>query len=92
MSSDFIRRRVIVHGRVQGVFFRHSIRERAQAHGVSGWVCNRPDGGVEGVLEGPAEGVERLLRFCETGPSHARVERVETSDEAPQGLSGFAIR
>jgi acylphosphatase len=83
---------VIVRGRVQGVFFRDSVRARAQAYGVSGWMCNRSDGAVEGVLEGPAEGVERLVRFCETGPPRARVEHVEASAEAPEGLSGFSIR
>ena len=61
------RRRVVVRGRVQGVFFRDSMRERARAHGVAGWVRNRPDGSVEAVLEGPAEAVERVLRFARDG-------------------------
>ena len=87
-----IRRRVVVHGRVQGVFFRDSARQRAEAHGVAGWIRNRPDGAVEAVLEGRPEAVERLVRFCETGPPHARVERVEVVDEPPEGLSGFRIR
>ena len=92
MSDDVVRRRVIARGRVQGVFFRDSARERATAHGVAGWVCNRGDGAVEAVLEGPAEAVERVLRFFETGPPHASVERVEVRDESPEGLSGFAVR
>ncbi|MBV9005801.1 MAG: acylphosphatase [Solirubrobacterales bacterium] len=87
-----VRRRVIVHGSVQGVFFRDSTRERARAHGVAGWVRNRGDGAVEAVLEGPLDAVDRVARFLETGPRQARVERVEVQDEEPEGLSGFSIR
>ena len=86
------RRRVIVHGRVQGVFFRDSVRERARAHHVSGWVANRRDGAVEAVFEGEAENVDRLVRFCETGPPSAIVERVEVSEEEPEGARGFVVR
>ena len=92
MASEPIRRRVVVHGDVQGVFFRDSTRERAQAEGVDGWVRNRPDGAVEAVLEGPAAAVEQVVRFCQEGPSRASVERVEVTEEEPEGLSGFAIR
>jgi acylphosphatase len=81
-----------VHGRVQDVFFRDSVRERADAHGVDGWVCNRSDGAVEAVLEGRPEAVERVVRFCETGPARADVQRIDVSDEEPEGLSGFAVR
>jgi acylphosphatase len=91
MPAELVRRRVVVRGRVQGVWFRHLTRERADAHGVSGWVRNRPDGAVEAVFEGPREAVESLLRFCETGPPHARVEGVETAAEPPEGLSGFRV-
>lgn len=86
------RRRVIVHGRVQGVFFRDSMRERAQAHGVAGWARNRQDGTVEAVFEGEEDGVARLLRFAEQGPPEAHVERVEVHDEDPEGLEGFEVR
>ena len=82
----------MVRGRVQGVFFRDSVRERARAHGVSGWAVNRSDGAVEVVLEGPRAAVERVVRFCETGPSGARVEEASVSDEELEGLSGFEIR
>jgi acylphosphatase len=92
MADDRVRRRVIVHGRVQGVFFRDSTRQRANAHGVSGWVRNRPDGAVEAVLEGSPDAVARVVRFCETGPPHAYVERAEVHEEAPEGLSGFVVR
>jgi acylphosphatase len=87
-----IRRHVVVHGRVQGVFFRDSARERARAHGVAGWAVNRRDGTVEAVLEGEPEAVDRVVRFMETGPPSARVERIEVSDEPPEGLSGFSVR
>jgi acylphosphatase len=92
MPVEVIRRRVVVQGHVQGVFFRDSMRERASAHGVAGWVRNRSDGAVEAVLEGPLEAVERVLRFSETGPPQARVDAVEVHEEAPEGLSGFEIR
>ncbi len=68
------------------------MQERARGHGVSGWVCNRSDGAVEAVLEGPAEAVQGIVRFAETGPRLAEVEDVEIHDEEPEGLSGFAIR
>ena len=92
MSEPIVRRRVTVYGRVQGVFFRDSVRERAQAHGVSGWVCNRGDGALEAVLEGPSQAVQALVRFCETGPPRARVESIDAREEDPEGLDGFAIR
>ncbi|HEY2398557.1 MAG TPA: acylphosphatase [Solirubrobacteraceae bacterium] len=92
MPGDRIRRHVVVQGRVQGVFFRDSVRERARAHGVSGWIRNRPDGAVEAVLEGRPDNVERVVRFCKTGPRQASVDRVEVSEEEPEGLSGFEIR
>jgi acylphosphatase len=92
MADERIRRRVTVHGRVQGVFFRDSMRERARAHGVSGWVCNRSDGAVEAVLEGPPDAVERVVRFSETGPPRAQVDRVDVSEEEPEGLNGFQVR
>jgi acylphosphatase len=87
-----IRRRAIVHGTVQGVFFRDSTRERANAHGVAGWVANRSDGAVEAILEGPPDAVQRVLRFLHTGPPHASVDHVDVSDEEPEGLTGFTIR
>ena len=87
-----IRRRVIVRGLVQGVFFRDSARRLAQRHGVSGWVANRADGAVEAVFEGEADAVERLIAFSREGPRGAQVESVEVTEEEPTGLSGFAVR
>ena len=92
MEDERIRRRAVVRGRVQGVFFRDSTRERARVHGVDGWVCNRYDGAVEAVLEGPAEAVGRVLRFLETGPPRAHVDDLEVREEQPEGLSGFEVR
>lgn len=92
MSEAPIRRHAIVHGNVQGVFFRDSTRERANAHGVAGWVSNRSDGAVEAVLEGPPEAVDRLIRFLQTGPPHASVDHVDVTEEPPEGLSGFSVR
>ena len=87
-----IRRRVIVRGRVQGVFFRDTTRRRAAESGASGWVTNRADGAVEAVFEGDADAVERMVRFASEGPRGAKIEEVEVSEEEPEGLSGFEIR
>jgi len=87
-----IRRRLIVHGRVQGVGFRYSLARQAQSRGVAGSAANRPDGAVEVVLEGEQEAVESLVRWCEEGPRGAFVERVDVSEEQPEGLRGFATR
>jgi acylphosphatase len=87
-----VRRRVVVHGRVQGVFFREATRRRAESAGVRGWVRNVPDGSVEAVFEGEAEAVGRLVGFCERGPRGAHVVRVGVSEEPPEGLSSFEVR
>ena len=87
-----IRRRVVVAGRVQGVFFRDTTRRRAQAAGLAGWVANRPDGAVEAVFEGDRAAVDRLVEFCRRGPSRAEVDSVDVVDEEPEGLSGFEVR
>jgi acylphosphatase len=87
-----VRRRVRAHGRVQGVFFRDSLRRAAAADGVAGWAANRPDGTVEAVLEGSAAAVERLLALCRDGPGRAVVERLDVAAEPPEGLRGFEVR
>ncbi|MGH3136235.1 MAG: acylphosphatase [Gaiellaceae bacterium] len=86
-----IRRRVIVHGFVQGVFFRDSVRRRAVEAGVTGWVRNNRDGTVEAVFEGPREVVERLVAFCNDGPRGARVDRIEIATEDLEQLDAFRI-
>ena len=75
MSDDRVRRRVVVGGRVQGVFFRDSTRREAQQRGVSGWARNLPDGRVEVVLEGGPDEVAAVLSWLRDGPPHARVAR-----------------
>jgi acylphosphatase len=86
------RRRVVVHGRVQGVWFRESARGRAEQLGLGGWVRNRADGAVEAELEGPAADVEVLVDWFGHGPPGARVERVEVDELRPVGETGFAVR
>ncbi len=87
-----MRRRVVIHGRVQGVFFRGSTADRAREVGVTGWVRNRPDGTVEAVFEGSAAKVEEMVRYCREGPPWARGERVEEFEELPEDLAGFRVR
>ena len=87
-----IRRRVVVHGHVQGVFFRDSVRRLAERHGVSGSVANRLDGTVEAVFEGEPDAVERLVAFCGEGPRGARVQSVDVDEEGPTGEAGFTVR
>ena len=91
-GKGVVRRRVVVHGDVQGVFFRDTTRREAERRDVAGWVANRPDGSVEAVFEGPEAAVSELVGFCERGPSGASVERVESAAEEPEGLSGFEVR
>ena len=92
MSGERIRRRVVVHGEVQGVFFRDFTEKEARERGVAGWVTNRDDGAVEAVFEGEPEAVEALVAFCRDGPRKAEVERVDVQEEDPEGLSGFDVR
>lgn len=87
-----IRRRVVVRGRVQGVFFRDSCRREARKLGVSGWVTNAPDGSVEAAFEGEPAAVEQLTRWCRQGPGRAAVTDVEVTEEEPGGESGFRVR
>ncbi len=87
-----VRSRVVVRGRVQGVFFRDSVRRQAGTRGVSGWVTNRGDGAVEAVFEGDPDAVAALVEFSREGPRGAEVEQIEVTEEQPEGLSGFEIR
>jgi acylphosphatase len=86
-----IRRRVVVHGFVQGVFFRDTLRRMASRSGVAGWVRNNRDGTVEAVFEGEPEDVERLVDFCRAGPRGARVDSVDVYEETPEGVTGFSV-
>lgn len=86
-----IRRRVLVSGFVQGVWFRETTRRRAESAGVAGWVRNNPDGSVEAVFEGDPAAVDRLVEFCGRGPRGAFVERITVDEEAPEGVAGFSV-
>jgi acylphosphatase len=91
--ADVVRRRVIVRGEVQGVFFRDSTRKQAESEGVSGWVRNRDDGSVEAVFEGPPAAVEAMVEWCRSGPSRAEVEDMDVIlEEDPDALEGFRVR
>jgi acylphosphatase len=87
-----VRYRVLISGRVQGVFFRDACRRLAEQHGVAGWVRNLPDGRVEAVFEGPGDDVRRLVDWARTGPRLAAVDDVAVQAEPPEGLSAFRIR
>jgi acylphosphatase len=86
-----IRRRVVVTGRVQGVFFRDSTRTEARRRGVAGWVANRPDGSVEAVFEGDPDAVAALVAWTRHGPEHARVDEQTVTEEEPEGERGFRV-
>lgn len=74
-----LRAHVYIYGRVQGVFFRASARDKAQAFGVKGWVKNCLDGSVEAVFEGEKDTVDKVVNWCKKGPAGAYVERVDVS-------------
>ena len=86
------RARVIVEGRVQGVWFRDSTRREAASLGVAGWVRNLPDGRVEAVFEGEPESVAGMVAWSARGPERAVVTSVERHAEEPEGLVGFEVR
>ena len=89
---SLVRKRVVVRGRVQGVFFRDATQRRASSRSVAGWVTNRPDGVVEAVFEGEPDAVGSLVEFMREGPRAADVSEVEVRDEEPEGLSSFDVR
>jgi acylphosphatase len=89
--TNSVRVRVVVRGRVQGVWFRDSCREQARALGVSGWVRNNSDGSVEGEFEGPPAAVDRLVDWCRSGPTRARVDAVDVESRRPLGPEGRGV-
>ncbi len=91
--ADMVRAHVVIHGLVQGVFFRATTREKAREHGVTGWVRNLPDGSVEALFEGEKDAVESLIRWCHEGPLGARVEKVEVEWQDYRGeFTDFEVR
>ncbi|BCK88744.1 acylphosphatase [Sideroxyarcus emersonii] len=82
--------RLLIHGRVQGVYFRDSMRREAQSLSISGWVRNRSDGTVEAVVQGQADAVDAIVRWAQCGPQLAQVARVEM-EPASGSYSVFEI-
>lgn len=87
--SERIAKRLVVRGRVQGVWFRESMRQQAETLGIAGWVRNRADGTVEALVEGPPAAVEAIVRWAHRGPEAADVAGVEQSAAPPEGLTRF---
>lgn len=87
-----VRARVLISGKVQGVYFRSSTEDEALSRGLAGWVRNTPGGEVEAVFEGEPEAVEAMIAWCHRGPPAARVKRVAVSWEEPRGERGFSVR
>ena len=91
-DDDTIARHAVVHGRVQGVFFRDTTRREASRRGVAGWVRNTRDGTVEAHVEGPPDAVDAVLGFLRRGPEGAEVAHVDVQDAEPEGHRAFEVR
>ena len=86
--NDQVTLRLSIRGRVQGVWFRESMRREAERLAVRGWVCNRFDGSVEAVVQGPRTAVDEIVRWARRGPEEARVSGIEVS-AADGDFAGF---
>lgn len=82
---------LVIHGRVQGVYYRDSMRREAQRLDIAGWVRNCADGTVEAMVQGAPEAVEAIVRWAQRGPEHARVERVVSEPGDGGAYAGFEI-
>src|SRR4030042_2518254 len=92
VDMEKVRARVVIEGRVQGVFFRHHTQEMAFRLGVKGWVKNRRDSCVEAVFEGDQKQVDQIIQWCHRGPSEARVKKVHLNWEIYVGeFKDFSI-
>ena len=89
--ANQIHREAVVHGKVQGVWYRASTQQKATELGLVGWVCNQPDGTVRLVAEGPEVAVQALLDWCHVGPPHAVVSKVEVSAGEIAGFQTFEV-
>jgi acylphosphatase len=83
--------RVVVSGRVQGVFYRATCAARARGLGLGGFVRNLPDGRVEAAFEGPDEDVDSMIAWCRRGPDLSRVDGIDVTPEEPRGDVGFRV-
>jgi len=84
---------LIIHGFVQGVFYRASTQETAVKLGLKGWVRNLPDGNVEAVFEGPADQLQKAIEWCQEGPRGSRVTNIDqTWDDYSGEFSGFEVK
>ena len=92
LDATRARVRVILAGKVQGVWFRESTREQATALALGGWVRNLADGTVEAVFEGSETAVDRAVEWCRRGPRQARIDSVVVTGETPIGEVSFAVR
>jgi acylphosphatase len=90
--SERVARRLLLHGRVQGVWFRESMRRKAAALRVTGWVRNRMDGTVEALIEGEPGAVEEMTEWARRGPERAEVRKLEQFDETPGDSTAFETR
>ena len=87
-----VSKRAIITGKVQGVFYRASAKEKAVALGVKGEIWNRTDGGVELVAEGGEKQVNALLEWCRIGPPRAEVKELQVSDSIVKGFKNFTVK
>ncbi|MDQ3986977.1 MAG: acylphosphatase [Actinomycetota bacterium] len=84
-----VRKRIVVSGRVQGVFYRDTCRREAERLGIVGSARNLDDGRVEVIAEGEESVVQQLIDWCRNGPSYADVDSVDVTAESPTGETGF---
>ncbi|WP_420605226.1 acylphosphatase [Novosphingopyxis sp.] len=91
-DENIVARRLTVHGRVQGVFYRNWTLAAARDLGLTGWVRNRDDGTVEVHVEGEAAAIERLVALAHDGPPAADVARIESEEVGAQGFDNFDKR
>ena len=80
MSETVVTKRLVIYGRVQGVYFRDSMRQQARRLGVTGWVRNRSDGTVESMASGDTEAVAAIIEWARQGPATAKVTDVQVED------------
>jgi acylphosphatase len=90
-TPNQVRAHVLIEGRVQGVFYRASTQQAAQAWGILGWVRNLPDGRVEAVFQGNQTNIEKMVTWCHQGPANAEVTHVTVDWQAPQSEEAFRI-